>query len=176
LKLDSNLEDAITFENTLFSGGASRLLSLELIGGSFRPPVGAVKYLKLFRPFLYPLLSYDQLSQLFRPIRSLTHFTTSANLISDAENHSPIELPSVLSLEIYFDHHDTSSSTFTIFDFPAVKFLTIHGSTNVTIRTLTRNHRVYPHVQSFTLVEKYGDAENVPAALALDFIALLPRV
>jgi hypothetical protein len=111
-------------------------------------------------------------------MRYLTHLSTAANLVSDAGNHPPIELPSVLALDIYFDHHDTSSSTLSIFDFPAVKFFTIHGRTNVAIGTLTRNHRVYPHVQSFTLVNdrKYGDAENAPAALALDFISLLPGV
>jgi hypothetical protein len=111
-------------------------------------------------------------------MRSLTRLSIAADIVSDAGNHPPIELPSVLALDIYFNHHDTDSSTLCILDFPAVESLTIHSSTNVAIGALTQNHRVYPHVQSFTLVNdsEYGDTENTPVALALDFISLLPAV
>ncbi|KIM82120.1 hypothetical protein PILCRDRAFT_485645 [Piloderma croceum F 1598] len=165
-------------EIELFSGGASRLSSLELIGAKFRPPLGAVKYLKLSRSFLDPLLSYDQLSRLINPIRSLTRLSIAADMVHDAANRPPIELPSVLVLDIYFHYRDTDSSTLHILDFPAVKSLTIHGGTDVAIGALTQNHRVYPHVQSLTLANdsEYSDRENAPDALALDFISLVPAV
>jgi hypothetical protein len=49
-------------EMELFSGGAPLLSSLELSGASFRPPLVAIKYLKLPRRSFYPLFSYDQFS------------------------------------------------------------------------------------------------------------------
>jgi hypothetical protein len=49
-------------EIELFSGGAPRLSSLELVGAKFRPPLVGIKYLKLSRTFLDPSISYDQLS------------------------------------------------------------------------------------------------------------------
>jgi hypothetical protein len=164
-------------EIELFSGGAPRLSSLELIGAIFRPPLGAVKHLKLSRASYALLPSYDQLSRLIEPIRSLTHLSIAAKIAREAGNHPPIELPSVLVLDIYFNHR-TDSSALRILDFPAVESLTIHGDTDVVIEALTRHHRVYPHVQSLTLANssEYGDTENTSIALALDFVSLLPAV
>jgi hypothetical protein len=162
----------------LFSGGAPRLSSLELTGANFRPPLGAIKYLKLSRSFLDPLLSYDQLSQLIQPMRSLTCLSIAAVIVSDGGNHPPIELQSVLALHIHFNHRDTDSSALRILDFPAVETLTIHSITKVAIRALTRSHRTYPHVESLTLVSdsEYGDREIMPVTPTLDFISLLPKV
>jgi hypothetical protein len=117
------------------------------------------------------------LSQLIEPIRSLTHLSIAAKIAQDAGNHPPIELPSVLVLDIYFNHR-TDSSALRILDFPAVESLTIHGDTDVVIEALTRHHRVYPHVQSLTLANssEYGDTVNTSIAVALDFVSLLPAV
>jgi hypothetical protein len=117
-------------------------------------------------------------SRLFEPIRSLTCLSIAAKIAQDAGNHPLIELPSVLVLDIYFNHHDTDSNTLRILDFSAVESLTIHSHTDVAIGALTRNHRVYPHVQSLTLANnsEYGDRGNASVALALVFISLLPAV
>jgi hypothetical protein len=163
-------------ETELFSGGASHLSSLELIGrAKFLPPLGSIKYLKLSRISFVPLLTYDQLRRLVEPMCSLTRLSIAAHIVQDAGNRPPIKLSSVLVLDIYFYHHDTDSSTFCILDFPAVESLTIHSGTDVAIRALTR---VYPNVQSLTLANdsKSSDTENPPVALALDFISLLPAV
>ena len=162
----------------LFSGGASRLSSLELTGVHFRPPVGAIKYLKLHGSFIESSPSYDQLSHLIQPMRSLTRLSIAAHIISDAGNHPLIELPSVLAVDVCFNHRDSRSSALYILDLPAVESLTMRSNASVAIEGLTRNHRVYPHVQSLTLVKdsEYGDTEDAPVDLALDFISLLPGV
>jgi hypothetical protein len=164
-------------EIELFSGGAPRLSSVELIGAKCRPPLGAVKYLTLFRSSYRSPLSYDQLSRFIEPTRSLTRLSIDAKIAQDVENHPPIELPSVLVLYILFHRGDTDCNTLRILDFSAVKSLTIDGDIDVVIGALTRNHRVYPHVQSLTLAHnsEYNDTENTPA-MALDFISLLPAV
>jgi hypothetical protein len=161
----------------IFSGGAPRLSSLELTRAYFRPPLGAIKYLKLTRSF--DRLSYDQFSQLIQPMRSLTCLSISAVLVSDTGNHPPIELPSVLAVNIYFSYRDTDSDALRLLDFPAVQTFTIHSSANVAIGAVARNNRIYPHVQSLTLVgdAQYGDREkDTPVALVLDFISLLPGI
>jgi hypothetical protein len=162
----------------LFSGGAPRLSSVELIGACCRPPLGALKYLKLSRSFLDPLFDYDQFTQLMQPMDLLTRLSISAAIASGAGNHPPIGLPSVLVIDIWFNHGDTDASALRIFDLPAIETLTIHGSTNVAIGALTQNHRVYPRMQSLTLASdsEHGDSENTPVAPALDFIRLLPDV
>jgi F-box-like len=164
-------------EIELFSGGAPRLSSVELIGAKCRPPLGAVKYLTLFSDSDLSPLSYDQLSRSIEPTRSLTHLSIDAKIAQDAENHPPIELASVLVLYILFHRGDTDCNTLRILDFSAVKSLTIDGDTDVVIGALTRNHRVYPHVQSLTLTHNsaYNDTENMPA-VALDFISLFPAI
>ena len=162
----------------LFSGGAPRLSSLELTEANFRPPLAAIKYLKLSRSFFGPLFSYDQFSRLIQPMRSLTCLSIAAVIVSDWTNHSPIELQSVLTLHIYFNYRDTDSNTLRILDFPAVETLTIHSSTKVAVEALTQSHRTYPHVQSLTLANdlEYGDRDNTPVTPTLDFISLLPNV
>ena len=112
------------------------------------------------------------------PMRSLTHLSIAAEIVDDAGNRPPVELPSVLVLDIHFNHRDTDSSTLRILDFPAVESLTIHGATNVVIGALTQNRRVYPHVQSLTLANdsEYGDTDHAPVPLAQDFISFLPAV
>ena len=81
-------------------------------------------------------------------------------------------------LDVYFDDDNMDPSALRILDFPAVKSLTIHSNTEVVIETLTRNHCIYPHMKSLTLTNdsEYGDTQNMPVAVALDFISLLPAV
>jgi hypothetical protein len=162
----------------IFSGGAPHLSSLDLTERYFRPPLAAIKYLKLIRDFHIPPLSYDQLSQLMQPMRSLACLSISAVIVTDTGDHPPIELPSVLVLGIYFNYDDTDSSALRLLEFLAVQTMTIHSSANVAIRAVARNHCVYPHIQSLTLVgdAEYDDREDTPVDLTLDFISLLPDV
>jgi hypothetical protein len=156
----------------VFSRGAPRLSSMEL-GVYFRPPQGApVKHLKLSLK-----LSHTEFTQILRPMSSLTHLSIDESMLMGT-NPSSIELPSVISLDIQLCHRfAVDVGNFGCLDFPAVEMLTIHGYSQQVIKTLTGHRRLYPAVTLFTIVcENFVGARDVPDAMVLDFISLLPNV
>jgi len=157
----------------VFSRGAPRLSSMDL-GVYFCPPREApVKHLKLSLQ-----LSHTEFSQFIRPMSSLAHLSMGINILTGT-NHPPIELPSVILLDIHLIGGISAIEVGTLrfLDFPAVEIFTIHGYCHQVIKALTQQHRVYPVVTSFTIVcEYFIGGKDMPAEMILDFISLLPSV
>jgi len=160
----------------LFSEGAPRLSIVDLTGVYLRPPLDAVKYAKL-RTGRGSWLNYAEISQLLLPMRSLMHLQMDSEIVADhatlPANHVPIELPSLLSLDIYLID---SVGFLRFLDIPKVKILTIHGSSSIIINALSQHHRLYPRVRSLMLVAEYEHDYDIPASTVLDLISLLPKI
>jgi hypothetical protein len=160
----------------LFSGGAPRLSTVELTGVYFVPPPNAVKFAKL-RTGRNFWLNYAEMSQIILPMRSLLHLQMDSKIVADdaavPANHALIELPSLLSLDIYII--DTVGPL-RFLDLPKVRILTIRGCFSTIINALAQHRHIYPRVRSLKLVAEYDYNYDTSASAVLDMISCFPNI
>ena len=172
------LEGYIGSFKEIFSAGAPRLSSVELIGVSCLPPLEAVKHLKLDGPSSVFRLTHAQFRHLIQPMRSLVNLHLESSIVSESPaGRLPINLPSVISFEIDINNCQIGDGVLPIFDLPSVEALTIHGDMDHAIRTFTHLSRLYPNVRNLKVVgpsEYVCEAES-PAATK-EFVSLFPSV
>ena len=172
------LEGYIGSYKEIFTAGAPRLSSVELIGVSFWPPLEAVKHLKLYASSVFRL-TYAQLRHLIQPMRSLVnlHLESSIVVRKSPTGHLPINLPSVISFEINIIGCPIGDGVLPILDLPSVEALTIHGDMDHAIRTFTHFSRLYPNVRNLKVVgsPEYVCKAESPAATK-EFVSLFPSV
>jgi len=161
----------------LFSAGAPRLSSVELIGVPFWPPLEAVKHLKLYPSSLFQL-SHAQFRHLIQPMRLVVNLDLQSPIVWESPaGHPPIYLPSVISLEIDI-RGPRGEGVLPVLDLPSVETLTIHGDVDNVIEAFTLPPRLYPNVWSLKVLSSsdYFHGAESPVATTLEFIPLFPSV
>ncbi|KIM83153.1 hypothetical protein PILCRDRAFT_819935 [Piloderma croceum F 1598] len=162
----------------VFSAGAPRLSSVELIGAALYPPLEGVKHLKL-HPLSFFHLSHAQFRHLIQPMRSVVNLHLQANIVRESpEGHPTIDLSSVISVEIDIRGSTIGNSVLPVLDFPSVEMLTVHGDMGNVIKAFTHPPRLYPNVRSLKVVDssEYFYGAESPVATTLGFISLFPNV
>jgi len=161
----------------VFSAGAPRLSSVELIGVAFYPPLEGVKHLKL-HPLGFFQLSHAQFRHLIQPMRSVVNLHLQSDIVRESpEGHPTIDLPSVISVEI--DIRGTIGiGVLPVLDFPSVETLTVHGYMESVINALTHYPHLYPNVRSLKVAgsSEYFRGAELPVSATLEFISLFPNV
>jgi hypothetical protein len=109
----------------VFSAGAPRLSSVELIGASLWPPLETVKHLKL-DPSYHFQLTQAQFRHLIQPMRSVVNLHLQSSTVTESPaNHSPIDLPFVVSSEIDICNCRVGEGALQHLDLPSVETLTV---------------------------------------------------
>jgi hypothetical protein len=167
----------------VFSVGAPLLSYMELMEVYFVPPPDTVTSLKL--RIRRGQLSYTDFNHLMSHMRSLTHLSLYANIVgiydlATAAHHHPIELPSVLSLDLEL-HSSTmrypSVGALCFLDLPALETLVVHGTTVDIVEGFTSHRRSYLALRTLTFTSpfKFG-YEAIQSAEIREFIHLFPNV
>jgi hypothetical protein len=172
------LEGCRGLTRKVFSAGAPRLSSVELIGVPLWPPLEAVKHLKLYPSSQYQL-GHAQFRHLIQPMRSAVNLHLQSNIVGESPaGHPPIDLPSVICLEIDIRGAQNGNGVLPILDLPSVETLTIRGDMDNAIMTFTRSPLLYPNVRFLKVTgsfEYFHGAES-PVATTLECISLFPSV
>ena len=163
----------------VFSSGAPRLSSVELIGATLWPPLETVKHLKLYPSYQFQL-SYAQFRHLIQPMRSLVNLHLQSSIVKESPaSHSPIDLPSVISLEIDIRSCPIDQGALHVLDLPLLETLTVRGNMDHVIKTFIHPPRsLYFNVRSLKVADstEYVREAESPVATALEFISLFPSV
>jgi hypothetical protein len=149
---------------------------VELIGVLFRFPPEAVKHLKLFPSSSFR--SHAQFRHFIQPMRSLVNLHLQSDIVREPPTgHTPIDLPSVISLEIEL-RGPRGNGVLPVLDLPSVETLTIHAGVDDTIKSFIHISRLYLNVQflKIILLSEYDETAKSPVETALEFISLFPSV
>jgi hypothetical protein len=162
----------------IFSAGAPRLFSVELIGACFLPPLEAVKHLKLYSHDYFQL-NHAQFHNIIQPMCSLINLNLQSGIVvGSPAGHPTVDLPSVISLEIDVIGCSIGEGVLPVIDSPSVEILTIRGNINHVIRTFTHRPSLYPNVRTLKIAVPFKPfrPEETPVATTLQFISLYPSV
>jgi hypothetical protein len=161
----------------VFSGGAARLSSVELIGVLFSPPPEAVKHLKLYPSGSFQL-SHAQFRRLIQPMHSLVNLHLQSGVVVESPTGHPlIDLPSVISLEIDL-LRSHGKCVLPVLDLPSVETLTIHAGVDNAIESFTYIPRLYLNLRFLKIIRlsEYSEGAKSPVDTAQEFISLFPSV